>query len=63
MYSVIVAAFSLAVLWAEIHILSRVIPPNAEDEIPAWKSGVMAAVIVVTTGIITGLAMSLVAGG
>jgi hypothetical protein len=44
-YTAVVAVVSFVILWGGIHFLSRWIPP--QDEPPAWKTGVMAAVIVV----------------
>lgn len=44
-YTAIVSVISFITLWLGIHFLVKWIPPS--DDIPIWKSGVMAAVIVV----------------
>ena len=44
-YTAVVSAISFIILWLGIHFLVKWIPPS--DDIPAWKSGVMAAVITV----------------
>ena len=45
MYTAIVSVLGFIILWLGIHFLVKWIPPS--DDIPAWKSGVMAAVITV----------------
>ena len=57
MYTAIVSVISFIILWLGIHFLVKWIPPS--DDIPIWKSGVMAAVITVFSTLLITFLISL----
>ena len=52
---------SFIILWAVIHFGSRWIPPNAGDDMPVWKSFLLAAAATVINMLLVGLVVGIIA--